>query len=101
VTIGGLSGLRVDLRFDDASADRACHLQDEQFGGGVFVDVIVGFGPSSLVHSVIAGYRLRVAFLQHDSNVLAVEVADAPHGGSDYVDWFTQADQIVSTFRFS
>ncbi len=101
VTIGGLSGLRVDLTFDDATADQACHLQDEQFGGGVFVDVIVGVGRSSLVHSVAAGYPLRMVFLQHGSDLLAIEVADAPHGGSDYADWFAQADQVVSTFRFS
>jgi hypothetical protein len=101
VTIGGLSGLRVDLTFHDVAADQACHLQDEQFGGGVFVDVIVGSGRSSLVHSVAAGYPLEMVFLQHGSDLLAIEVADAPHGGSDYVDWFAQAEQVVSTFRFS
>ena len=101
MTIGGLSGLRVDLTFDDATADQACHLQDEQFGGGVFVDVIVGLGRSSLVHSVMAGYPLRVSFLQLDSNLLAIEVADAPQGGSDYADWFAQADRVVNTFGFS
>jgi hypothetical protein len=101
VTIGGLSGLRVDLTFDDATADQACHLQDEQFYGGIFVDVIVGVGRSSLVHSVAAGYPLRMVFLQHGRDLLAIEVADAPHGGSDYADWLPQADHVVSTFRFS
>ena len=100
VMIGGLSGLRVDLTFDDATVDQACHLQDEQFGEGVFVDVIVGVGRSSLVHSVAAGYPLRMVFLQHGSDLLAIEVADAPNGRSDY-DWFARADQVVSTFRFS
>jgi hypothetical protein len=101
VTIGGLSGLQVDLTFDVAAADQACHLRDEQFGGGVFVDVIVGFGRSSLVHSVMAGYPLRVAFLQHGSNLLAIELADAPPADGDDADWFAQADQVVRTFRFS
>jgi hypothetical protein len=101
VTIGGLSGLRVDLTFDEATADQACHLQDVQFAGGVFVDVIVGSGPSSLVHSVASDYPLQITFLQNGSALLAIEVADAPNGGSDYADWFAPADQVVNTFRFS
>jgi hypothetical protein len=95
VTIGGLSGLQVDLAFDDARAEAGC--TDEL---GSYALAIVGTGRSSLAHGVSPGYALRMAFLTNGEAVMAIELADAPDGGSDYEDFWGAAAEVVDSFRF-
>jgi hypothetical protein len=96
VTIGGLSGLQVDLAFDDARAEAGC--TDDL---GSYALAIVGTGRSSLAHGVSPGYALRLAFLTNGDAVMAVELADAPDGGSDYEDFWGTAADVVDSFRFA
>jgi hypothetical protein len=95
VTIGGLRGLQVDLSFNDAKAETACH--DDQ---GTFALAFVGTHQSSLAHGVSPGYALRLALLTHGNEVLAVELADAK-GGSDFTDWWGAAATVVASLNFS
>jgi hypothetical protein len=95
VSIGGLTGLQVDLAFNDAKGGVAC--QDDL---GTFALAFVGTGASSLAHGVSPGYALRVAFLTNGDTVLAIELADAK-GGSDLADWWGAAAEVVDSLRFS
>jgi hypothetical protein len=94
VSIGGLQGVEMDLAMKSA-ADDACS------DGGHYVDVMVGMDPSSLVHGLIPGYKLRLYLLHFGQDTLAIEIADAPGGGSDFPDWPTGADGVVATFKFT
>jgi hypothetical protein len=96
VTIGGLSGLQVDISLDDANVDAACH--DDL---GSFALAFVGTGQSSLLHGVSPDYALRLAFLTSGDEVLAIELADAPNGGSDLADWWNGAAEVVDSLNFS
>jgi hypothetical protein len=92
VSVGGLDGVVMDVSLRAAKGD-GCP-------DGVYADVYVGTGPSSLVHGVIKDYRLRVYLLREHSRTLAIEVADAP-GGSKYKRWFDAAGTVVHSFRFT
>lgn len=95
VTVGGLSGIQLDVSFNDATED-ACH-----DGSDIYADVIVGIGRSSLAHGVLPGYGLRMAFLANGESLLAIELADAPDGGGDDDDWWASAGPVIESFRFS
>ena len=58
MSIGGLQGVEMDLAMKSA-ADDACS------DGGHYVDVMVGMDPSSLVHGLIPGYKLRASIRGH------------------------------------
>jgi hypothetical protein len=90
VTVGGLSGVKVDVTIKppgDGCPD------------GVYADVYIGKDPSDLLHGVNPGYFLRLYLLRNASRIVAIEIADAK-GGSDYDDWPTAADAVVAQFQF-
>ena len=95
VTIGGLTGLQVDVSLveDQACSDPAIA---EAYGL-----VILGIGPSQLTHGVVPNYPLRLDLLADGQGVLAVELADAPNGGSRFPDWWTAAEPLLGTFHFT
>lgn len=93
VSVGGLDGVVMDLSMRGPRGD-GCP-------GGAFADVYVGNGPSSLVHSVSKDYPLRVYLLHNHGRTLAVELADAPGGGSTYKRWFDAAGSVIDSFRFT
>ena len=62
--------------------------------------MLLGVGPSHLTHGVVSDYLLRLMLLDTDDGVLAIELADAPDGGSDFDDWWTAAADITDTFNF-
>jgi hypothetical protein len=91
-TVGSLSGVVMDIVMKgtgDGCTD------------GVYADVYVGAGQSSLVHGVQANYGLRIYLLRHGDSTLAIELADAPNGGSDIANWFAGAALVVKTFSFA
>jgi hypothetical protein len=91
VTVAGLKGEVMDVAMKDPKGD-GCP-------DGIYADVYVGVGNTSLVHGVVTGYRMRIYLLQHGSDTLAIEIANAP--GGYYADWPSFADGVVATFRFS
>ncbi len=91
-TVGGLSGVSMDLAWN-AGGD-GC-------SDGVWADVYVGSFPSDLVHAVDPGYSLRIYLLHSGEATLAIEMADAPNGGSDIADWLPAAEDVVATFQFA
>ena len=57
--------------------------------------------PSSLSHAVGADYPLRLDLLDRpNKRLLAIELADAPQGGSNFDDWWSAASEVVKTFEF-
>lgn len=92
VSVGGLKGVVMDIVMKPGKGD-GCP-------DGVFADVYVGMGRSSLVHGVVPGYFLRIYLLRDGGHTLAIEIADARHG-SDYKNWPSKADEVVSTFQFA
>jgi hypothetical protein len=42
-----------------------------------------------------------MAFLTNGDTVLAIELADAPNGGSDLADWWSSAAEVVNSLNFS
>jgi hypothetical protein len=95
VTVGGLTGLQVDVSL---VADQAC---SDPAIADAFALVVLGTGPSQLTHAVVPDYPLRLDLLAHDGGVLAVELADAAGGGSDFADWWTAAVPVLRTFQFA
>lgn len=93
VTVGGLTGVALDVALKDPDGD-GCR-------DGRYADVYVGSYPSSLVHAVDRDYPLRIFLLRNGDRTLAIELADAPGGGSDYPDWFAGADPVVRSLSFA
>jgi hypothetical protein len=95
VSVGGLSGTVLDTRMKGTKGD-GC-------SAGVWADLIVGVGNSSLVHSVgpEPGTRTRLYLLQNGNDVLAVEVADVPQGETSTADWFETATGVVQSLLFT
>jgi len=93
VTVGGLDGVVMDIALKDPAGD-GC-------SDGTYADVYVGANPTSLVHAVDRDYPLRIYLLRNGDKALAVELADAPDGGSDYADWFGSAKQVVDSLDFA
>jgi hypothetical protein len=92
-TVGGLSGVVVDVA---VAGDMPCSDGDLQF-----TQVFIGVEPSSVAHAVIPEYPMRLYLLDYADGVLAIEIADAPDGGSDSTDWFADASEIVKAFNFT
>ena len=90
VIVGGLKGVRMDIRMGPKP----------DCNDGAYVDLYVGLPPSDLVHGVIPNYLVRVYLLRSAGNTLAIEVADAPNG-SDYADFPAAAAQVIETFKFA
>ena len=95
VTVGGLDGLQIDVALSESEACSDPAIADS------YALVIIGVGPSHLTHGVVPDYRLRLMLLDSGNGVLAVELADAPAGGSDFDDWWTAAADITDTFDFT
>jgi hypothetical protein len=91
VTVSGLEGDVMDIALKDPKGD-GCP-------DGIYADVYVGVGKSSLVHGVIANYRMRVYLLRDGAETLAIEIADAPSG--HYPDWPATADGVVATLQIT
>jgi hypothetical protein len=73
VSIGGLRGLRVDVRARPGASLPTCH------AGGDDVTVALlfsGLAPSSLDHGVIHGMTMRLYLLRFHGGILAVELDD-------------------------
>ena len=92
-TIGRYSGVAVDIA---ATGEMPC--SDADFH---FLPVLVGVDPSSVSHAVIPGYPLRLYLLDHADGILAIEIADAPNGGSDSTAWFADASDVAEGFKFT
>ena len=90
VSVGGLDGVVMDVAM----------VRSDGCPQGAFADVLVGSFPSSLVHSVMKDYPLRIFLLHYRSHTLAIELADAP-GGSKYKEWWDAAGPVVDSFRFT
>lgn len=93
VTVDGFSGVVVDIA---ATGEMPCSDGDLDF-----LPVLVGVDPSSLAHAVIPGYSLRLYLLDHADGILAIEIADAPNGGSDSTDWFADASEVADALNFT
>jgi len=94
-TVGGLTGLQIDVSL---VADHAC--SDPKIAGAYGL-VLLGTGRSQLTHAVVPNYPLRLDLLSYDGGVLAIELADAPNGGSSFDSWWDAAAPVVSTFAFT
>lgn len=94
-SVGGLKGLRIDVSLVN---NKAC--SDPNIAPA-FALVLMGTGASGLTHAVVPDYPLRLYLLESEGGVLAVELADAPDGGSQYEDWWTSAQSILRTFEFA
>lgn len=92
VTVGGLEGVAMDIAQKVPTGD-GC-------SDGTYADVYVGAFPTSLVHAVDTDYPMRVFLLRNGDKALAVELADAPNGGSDFADWFAAAEPVVEGLVF-
>jgi hypothetical protein len=92
VAVGRLAGVVMDIVMKGSTGD-GCP-------DGSYADVYVGKFPSSLIHGVVPNYGLRVYLLQNGTETLAIEVADATKGGSDYPDWYKAAGDVIKTFIF-
>lgn len=95
VTVGGLSGLRVDVSWSGQGTD--CDIAP--YGG--FFPVVVGLTPTSIQHGVSPDYSLQLTLLANGEDVLLIEAGDGLNGGSDIDDWWAAAEQVQSTFRFA
>jgi hypothetical protein len=93
VTVGGLSGVAMDIALKNPDGDGCPE--------GHWADVYVGAYPTSLVHAVDRDYPIRIFLLRNGERTLAIELADAPGGGSDYADWFAAADPVVRGLSFA
>ena len=91
-SVGGLDGVAMDLAMKGPTGD-GCE-------DGVWADIYVGTEPSELVHAVAPEYPIRIYLLHAGDRTLAIEMADAPNGGSDFEDWWPAAESVVSSFAF-
>ncbi|HYN32681.1 MAG TPA: hypothetical protein VES40_08655 [Ilumatobacteraceae bacterium] len=95
IQLGGMSGTEVDVSLSDGPVCSDPNIADE------YALVIIGVGRSSLTHGVVPGYPLRLdLFDMADGEMMAIELADAPNGGSDFDDWWAAAADVTNTFRF-
>lgn len=75
VTVGGLRGLRTDVRVRDGATLPTC--MDPQSHEKVTVFLLyTGVAPSSLDHGVIPGMTMRLYLLEHHYGTLAIEISD-------------------------
>ena len=89
-------GQRVDVRTIDGAILPSC--TDAESGEKVTVFVlIVGTGPSSLIHGVEPGMTMRLYLLDYDSGVLAVEIADVDAAPAT----LDELSSVVDGFTFS
>jgi hypothetical protein len=90
VTIGGLSGLAVDIRMIPGT-EAACEVE----GGYFIVPLIIGVGPASLEHSVSDGLLTRLYVLENGDSNVVIEVSDIDADRSEF-----EFEPIVKNFRF-
>ena len=69
VTVGGLPGVVIDIRMDEAWTGTCFYSK-----GAPVVPLIKGMPPSSFDHSMIEGIETRLYLLAHDGGTLAIEV---------------------------
>jgi hypothetical protein len=89
-TVGGLSGVVVDLRMA-ADWQTACPYSN----GRPVAPMIVGVGRSGLDHNVMGGQATRLYLLDHGGEVLAIEVVDVKDAG--HLDAYSH---VVDTMEF-
>ena len=94
VTFGGLTGLQIDVSLvvDQACSDPAI--------ADAYALAVLGTRSSQLTHGVVPNYPLRLNLLAYDGGVLAIELADAPDGGSQFPHWWSAAYPVLRTFSF-
>ena len=94
VKIGGLTGTEVDVSISTGQVCSDPSIAD------AYALVLTGTGPSHLTHGVVPNYPLRLDLFDRNGTILAVELADAPNGGSQFDQWWTAAAEITKTFKF-
>jgi len=93
-TVGGLRGLRVDVRVKPGAKLPTCTEGAESFT--VFV-LFLGLPPSSLEHGVVANATMRLYLLRYGSGTLAIEVNDKKAAPGT----LRSLDAVVAQFRFA
>ena len=77
VTVGGLHGLRVDLKPRSSAAIPKC--TDDQTGERLqYFPVLMGEGVSGLDHGLIPNITMRLYLLNYKGGTMAIEVDDIP-----------------------
>jgi hypothetical protein len=95
-SVGGLVGQRVDVRTVDGAILPSC--TDAESGQKVKVFVLViGTGPSSLIHGAEPEMTVRLYLLDYGSSVLAVEVTDVDAAPAT----LDEMSSVVDDFAFS
>lgn len=92
VTVGGLTGVQVDVSMSTTA--KVCSAPNIP----AFAPTIIGTGETHLTHAVDPPQRLYL--FDHSGKILVIEIDDAPHGGSQFDDWWAEAAQITKTFHF-
>ncbi len=76
VTVGGLTGLRLDVRARPGAHLPVCHVSGDTFSVALLFS---GLAPSSLDHGVSRGMTMRLYLLRSQHNLLAIEIDDIDH----------------------
>lgn len=77
VTVGGLHGLRIDLKPRSSAVIPEC--TDDQSGDRLrYFPILMGEGVSGLDHGLIPNITMRLYLLNYKDGVLAIEVDDIP-----------------------
>lgn len=92
VTIGGLSGVYLDISLDP-TWDETCPFSE----GQPVVPFIIGNGTSQLVHVILPGFEERLYLLEWNGGNVAIEVG--PEGGP-LDDYLGDVLPIIDSLRF-
>lgn len=94
VTVGGLSGLEVDVRARPGAHLPVCHVDGDTFSVALLFS---GLAPSSLDHGVIHGMTMRLYLLRFQHGLLAVELDDIDHAPGN----LAALSSVAEGFRFA
>ena len=94
VTVGGLSGLKVDVRARPGAHLPTCHVDGDTFSVALLFS---GLAPSSLDHGVIRGMTMRLYLLRFQHGMLAIELDDIDHAPGTVAG----LSRVAEGFRFA
>jgi hypothetical protein len=91
VTVGGLTGLMVDVRTQPGAELPSC--TDSGTSVSVFV-LFSGVSPSSLDHGVVPDMTMRLYMLDYNGGVLMIEISDIDSAPGDLAGLSAVAEQL-------
>ncbi|MCD6022691.1 MAG: hypothetical protein K0R20_2401 [Actinomycetia bacterium] len=96
VTVGGLNGMRLDLRLDPGWK-QTCFYSDPMPTAPLIINKADVGGYN---WAMLPGMSLRWYVLDSGDGVMVIDIEDGP-GGASHDDLFRSGGQIVGSFRFS